>query len=241
MHLDRILKEYGLKEKQAKVYLACLELGSGSVLDISRKAQVPRSTCEVTLKNLHQQGWVYSFKKKSIIHFGAEDPHRIIHLAKQKAELLSQSLPQFIAAYGENKTQPTTRFYQGKEGMRLILEEILKEAQELCCFASADDLFQTLNASFPEFAARRAAHKIPLRVILKDSPLARKRLQTGPRELRQVRLLTNADEFHGLIYRWKNKVALFSFGKDLEAAVIESPAICTMQKVLFQSLWDKLK
>ena len=37
MKLEQTLKDYGLKEKQIKVYLACLQLGTGPVVKIAQK------------------------------------------------------------------------------------------------------------------------------------------------------------------------------------------------------------
>ena len=52
MRLEQTLKDYGLKEKQIKVYLACLQLGTGSVVKIAQKAGMPRSTVYEILESL---------------------------------------------------------------------------------------------------------------------------------------------------------------------------------------------
>ena len=44
MTLDKELQKIGLSEKEAKVYLAALELGQASVQNIARKAEVNRAT-----------------------------------------------------------------------------------------------------------------------------------------------------------------------------------------------------
>lgn len=43
MDIIASLRQFGLNEKQAKVYLACLELGSASVQKIAKKAGVERT------------------------------------------------------------------------------------------------------------------------------------------------------------------------------------------------------
>lgn len=221
--------------------MACLELGSASVMQISRKAALPRSTCEVILDKLQDEGWVSSFRKKRIRHFSAEDPHKIIQLAKEKVRGLERALPEFMASYGHARVRPTVRFYQGKDGMRLILEEVLAEADELLGFSSATDLFDTLSEYFPEFVKRRVERKIPAKVLLRDSPKARERQRLGPQQLREVRIIPEGYEYHAMMYVWKNKIAMFSFEKDLVGLVIESEELAKLQRAMFYLIWHGLR
>lgn len=244
MNLEKILQEFGLKEKHARVYLACLELGSASVLQISRKADIPRSTCEVVLGALQQKGFVSSFRKKRAKHFSAEDPRSVVAAAKDKAARLERALPQFLNVYGQSKTAPTVRFYPGKQGMRTVLEEILTEARfeatELLSFSSVDDLFDLLGEDFQEFVKKRVARKLPSRVILRDSEKARERLRLARQELRQVRFIPSAYEHHGLVFTWGRKVAMCSLQKEFNVLVIESDVLARTVRMLFESLWDHL-
>ncbi len=238
MNLSKILQSYGLSEKQAKVYLACLELGSASVVKISAKAGLPRSTVYEILEHLSHEGFVSTFNKKKIKYFSAEDPAQIVRLAESKVNILRDVLPQLNAIAGQFRKRPTVRFYQGKDEMKLILEEILDEADILLAFGSADDLFRELE-SFHKFVEKRIKNKIPLRVILEESELAKKRQALGQKHLRQVKIVPSVYSFHGVKYIWKNKVAMFSFTGDLVCVVIESKELIDMEKAMFNHLWDR--
>jgi len=241
MDLEKTLKNYGLTEKQAKIYLACLELGSAPVQKISQKAGLPRSTCYEVLEFLKQQSLVSVFSKKKTKYFSAVDPKGVIGLAKEKVSLLEQALPEFEAVYGQAKNRPTVRFYQGPAGMRIILEEILAEAKELMAFNHAEDLFVVLGDCWSEFVEKRMAKKIPVRVILRDTAKGRERQRLGLKELRDVRLISADYEFHGMIFIWEKKFAMFSFKKDLVALVIESEELSKVQKAMFDNLWQRLE
>ncbi|TSC76638.1 MAG: transcriptional regulator TrmB [Parcubacteria group bacterium Gr01-1014_31] len=240
MNLEQTLKDFGLTEKQAKVYLACLELGSASVQKISRKSGLPRSTCYELLERLCQQGFASTYKKKNIQYYGAEDPQKVIVLAKDKVELLEQAFPELRALYGAAKHRPTVRFYQGTLGMKLILEEILAEAREVRSFGAAEDLFTTLDKIFPEFVKKRVQKKISVQVILRESPKARERQQLGPQHLRVVKIIPESYRYHGNIFIWGNKIAMFSFRKDLVALVVESDELTQVQTAMFDALWNTL-
>ena len=239
-NLERTLIDYGLRPKQAKVYLATLQVGSGPILKIAQQAGLARSTTELVLESLLDRGLVSSFKKKRVRYFSADDPHTIISSLKEKTAIIERALPKFMAVYGSTKSRPAVRFYEGKAGMQIILQEILDEAKSLFSFGSAEDLFSTLE-SFPEFVKKRLELKIPIKVILRDSPKARERQVLGPQQLREVRLVSPDYDYHGMFYIWNDKIAMFSFGDDLTALIIESAELAQMQKAAFQVMWDSLE
>lgn len=241
MNLEKILKNYGLTEKQAKVYLACLELGSASVQKISQKINLARSTCYEVLDSLRQQNLISTYQKKKTKYFSAEDPDKIITMAKEKVEMLAKALPYLEAAYGKAKTRPSVRFYQGEQGMKLILDEVVKEARELLSFGSVDDLWETLGNDWHKFVKKRMKQKIPARVILRESKKARERQKLGPHELREVRIIPANYEHHGTIFVWKNKIAMFSFKTEHMALVIESEILAQSQRTMFNIIWDSLE
>ncbi|MES2216133.1 MAG: helix-turn-helix domain-containing protein [Patescibacteria group bacterium] len=210
MTLEQVLKEQGLRERHIKVYLACLELGSGSIQTISRKAGVPRSTGSIVLEALRQKGFVSAYKKKTIIHYNVEDPKKILAQIKQKAKIFEESLPEFSAFYGKNKILPNARLYEGKEGMKLVLNEVLSDRTDICTFTSASDLFKLLGEDFRNYIKKRVELGIRTRVIAPDSPDARDQLRTGVQELRDVRIIPNTFEHSTHIWVWGHKIAMLS-------------------------------
>lgn len=59
------LKNLGLNEKEARVYLAALELGEASVQEIAQKSGVKRVTAHVAIEKLKTEGLLYEEKKAS--------------------------------------------------------------------------------------------------------------------------------------------------------------------------------
>ena len=238
MKFENILQNYGLSRKEAKVYIACLELGSASVQKIARKSGLARSTVYEVLDDLNNQNFVNSFRRKHVKYYSPEDPAQVIKLAQVKVDAMRDVLPQLNAMYGQAKDRPTVRFYQGKDGMKIILEEILDEADELLSFSSAEDLFRELGDYFDKFVESRVKKKIPARVILNESKKAQERKRLGPQHLRQVKILPDTHLHQGQIFIWKNKIAMFSFTNDFTAIVIESKELYKVQKAMFEQLWE---
>lgn len=236
--LTKILEDTGLKERHAKIYLALLSLGSASIQKISLKSGFARSTCEAVLTSLQQNGFAASFRKKNIKYFSAEDPNNIIRMAEHKTDLLKQALPKFLNLYRAHDNLPAVRFYEGKTGMRTIMQEILNEAKEMICFGSADDLYKTLLTHIEDFIQERIKRKIPLRLILQDSPFAHKRKSLETKLLMQVKIVPNSLNCTSVMWIWNNKIAMFSLQKDIVALVIQSEELAKMHKAMFEIMWE---
>ncbi len=234
------LKAIGLTERQAKVYLACLESGTLSIQELSRKLQIARSSCEATLEQLHKKGFISVYKHKTVRRYSPEDPRNLARLEGEKNRLLQNTLPELLGSYLKNKTIPTVRMYPGKDGMNTVLEEILSEADALCGFGSVDDLYNMLGDTFPNFTKRRIQKKIPVKIVLKDTLKARQRQRLGSQELREVRLIRDVGDFTNLLFMWKSKIALFSFGNESIVVVLESKDLAIGQRAMFDFIWNTL-
>ncbi len=239
MNLEKTLEQSGLSVKEAKIYLATLELGSATVNAIAKKAEIPRPTCYDVLESLKFRGIASSYIKKKIRYYSVEEPKKIIELAQQRADTLKEALPQLEALYGIARERPQVRFFQGKEGMKQVFEEVLADKKDYLCFSSADDLFSALGDYYPEFVQKRTREKILARVILRDSPKARERQRLGQEELRVVKLIPPEFNYHGMMAIFGNKIALFSFVNDYIAVVIESKELTAIQRAMFEYIWQK--
>ncbi|MCF7865481.1 MAG: helix-turn-helix domain-containing protein [Candidatus Pacebacteria bacterium] len=234
------LIQYGLTERQAKVYMVCLEFGVASIQQISKRLQVARSSCEATLGQLQAKGFISVHKNKTVRKYSPEDPKHVLKSAEQKVKALSSSLPDLTGIFLKNRTIPSVRMYEGKNGLWSVLEEILSEAKILYGFGSADALFDTIGETFPEFRRQRIQKKILIKIILKDSVKARQRQEAGPSELRDVRIIKDTGNFASLMFMWNSKIASFSLGDEIVAVIIESKEIAEGQMAMFNFTWNGL-
>jgi HTH-type transcriptional regulator, sugar sensing transcriptional regulator len=241
MKLENALLSFGLNQNQARIYLACLELGTTSAYKISKKVELPRSTCYEALERLFKENLVSVVRKKSIRYYTAESPKTLIKKSQDKIDVIEKLLPEFNALFGEAKTLPNTRLYQGKGGMEIIINEWMNEAKEILTFGSADNFFEKLGDVWPKYLKKRLAKKIYARTIFGDTPKARERQRLGQEQLRSVRILPELNnEVAGIFVLWNDKIAMFSFKKEMVGLVIESAILAKTFKVIFEALWNRL-
>ena len=100
------LKNIGLSDNEAKVYLAMLELGPSSVVDIARKAEINRPTAYVQIEFLKKRGLVSTQTKGKKQLYIAESPEHLgglldsqLHEISINKETLSGLLPNLLNLY----------------------------------------------------------------------------------------------------------------------------------------------
>ncbi|OGY83738.1 MAG: hypothetical protein A3F54_05150 [Candidatus Kerfeldbacteria bacterium RIFCSPHIGHO2_12_FULL_48_17] len=133
--LSKALVQLGLSEKEALVYLAALELGQTSVQKISEKAGINRATTYFVMESLMNLGLASTVEKGKKTLFAAEPPEHLVNLLKkQEAEIVQKAknfegvLPELKSLFNLEMSKPKVRFYEGKESLRVLREDLLETA-----------------------------------------------------------------------------------------------------------------
>lgn len=237
----RELEELGLTPKEAKVYVACFEVGEASAQRIGLKCGLPKSTVADVLQVLNKKGLVSITVKKSRRIFSVSDVSVFQEKMKRQKEAFEKIHPELYALFNSRRQKPRIRLYESKDGMGAIINEVLSEAKDMIGFGSNDFIFKKMTEYFPDFPQRRAKKGIPIKLILRDTALARERKQNGKDQLRDVKLIKTELSFQSQTWIWNNKIALFGLGDDILVLVIENVEFATMFKEFFNILWLNLK
>lgn len=114
----------GLKEKEADAYLSLLELGPASIVDLSKKSGVKRTTVYEVLKPLLDGGLVsetvFGRRKKYV----AEPPEKFFEFKKRELDTLRSLLPTLEALRNVSIEKPALQFFQGKEAIQKVFEDM---------------------------------------------------------------------------------------------------------------------
>src|SRR3989338_5448141 len=84
--LVKQLIEFGLSEKEAKIYLALLELEVATVTEVAETAGINRSSTYVVMEALKKKGLVSTSEDKKIQTYSAVSPEMLLEDAKNKAK-----------------------------------------------------------------------------------------------------------------------------------------------------------
>ena len=174
----------GLPENEARIYLATLELGTGSVWDISHVSGVKRPTCYVILEKLASQAIAYrsSDIKKTV--YSVVSPKELIATFEQRKITAAAKLSELEAVASKTAYKPAIRLYEGAEGMQKVYDLSITGTDEvlICGTAQVFDVFPEYFASFTE---RRVKANIPLRFLAAD--VARNHTLSSESDLKSLR------------------------------------------------------
>ena len=121
----RGLEAYGLDEKEVRVYLAGLEIGTASVLELSRRTTLPRTTLYPILERLEHHGIFKVGKQKNTKVYIAESPETLKRQFDERAVIFSQTLPALETISGSLHAGRGVTFYEGSDGFKRVWKAII--------------------------------------------------------------------------------------------------------------------
>ncbi len=247
LEFHNLLIRCGLDEKDAKVYLALLIAGPSPVRKIAIAVAINRGTTHTILRSLIDRGLVSYYHKQKRQYFVAENPEKILTLLQdtlgdmQKTHQdLQAQLPSLHALRGDLQTKTAVRSYEGKHGIRLILEEVLDtvsaQGEKLYRVYSSVEIRDSLYHSFPSFTQERIRRALFVKVIAIGAG--------GEYQDLSARRWLPADEgtpTYRLIYAG-NVVTISQSprGDELRAFLIQDEAIYRTEVIIFDQLWGAL-
>lgn len=238
-NIANILENLGLNEKQTKVYLACLELGSASVAELSEKSGVKRTSIYNFLEELIQKGLLSELHQGDNILLIAEDPKVLVEKAKHQLQNIQTALPELLGMFNRPGNKPKVHFYQGIAGLKKVYEETLKSQEPIYAFTDYEKLMPLMEEWMWNYAAERARRGIAFTAIAKEGGWARKALARSKEHKRQLKIIKDVN-FDTEINIYENKVAILSFQRPYSGVIIEDAAISQTLKSIWRMLWDRL-
>lgn len=240
MNITTALEKQGLKPHQIKVYLTILELGRATTIEVAKKTGIKRTTTYDLIEDLIRLGYVAEARKGKRRLFIAEDPSLLAGKLEQKLTDIKSVIPTLLAINSKAVPKPTVRFYDGVEGARKIMEELLtmKDKEQLY-WSSVSDLVDFFGHRYMQsWVKRRIKRGIWSRALLsKKSKVPDIYLQSDAQHLREIRHLPQGFLLDGVLCIFDNKVAYISSRQESFGFVIESEEFSKVIKLIFQSMW----
>ncbi len=247
MSLENDLQRFGLEEKEAKVYLAALELGETNIQKLTQKSGIKRSTVYEMIKKLSTSGLITESIKGKRKAYLASEPEKLKHNIKEKEQLLSQMLPELRSLNNASATKPKITYYEGRDGLRNIyitaLEAKYKKADWISPISTVTE---TVGKDFLEkYVETKKKMGYWIRSIHILSRGVETYKYTDPKTyeetLRKVRFAPKEIDIPDAIGIWDNKVAVLSSRKEGFGLIIESEDYTKTMRVFYELLWNASK
>ena len=237
------LKQIGLNEKQAKIYLACLELGEASIGSIAKKANLKRTTIYDLIADLLNEGYI----KQTILgkknRFIAAEPEELKIILKKKEALLGQVLPQLNLINNVTKTKPKIWFYNGIDGLKKVYADTLNYQGEILAIGGEAVISEISLEWILDYVKKRVKKGIPVRAIVAKTSLLEKHfLSEDKKQLRTSKIIDSKKfPFPIEINIYGNKRVFFVSADEEMGLIIEGVGIHKAMKSFFELAWKNLK
>jgi len=236
------LKQIGLEEKQAKIYLACLELGETSIKEIAKKSGIKRTSIYDIINEMVDSGLINITTRANKKKFVASEPEELKTIIKKREILLDQIMPQLGSINNSGLIKPKVWFYEGAGGLKKVYDDTLEHKDSVIYQWASSDMFDAIESDWIfDYVKRRVKAKIKALCIATDTPEIRDFKSKDVAQLREIRIVSKElFPFEIELDIYGNRVAMIS-GKDKIGIIIESKSIASTLKMIFKLCWANVK
>jgi sugar-specific transcriptional regulator TrmB len=173
----------------------------------------------------------YSLKGKTT-YYHASEPARLRDFILEKEKSLQEVLPALSSIYRSYPAKPSVQIYEGNEGIKTVLSDIVNEGKELLGFGVTNRIFQLFPDTAKRYMRERKKKKIYSRQLCAEGS------KTISSALTTYR--TTPKEFSGpaatYIYGDRVVIMLWSTGIPI-AVMIKSKDAAHAYKNYFEFVW----
>lgn len=242
--LLEILKDIGLDEAEAQVYLTSLSLGPTTVLKIARGSNIKRTTVYGVIESLQNKGLMRIDLKGLKQLYIAENPEKLEIILDNRKREFSSKLPDFMALYKLEGGESSIKYYTGLKAMKRVylstLEDI-RHGDEYLVVTNQKKWFE-LDPDFwmKEYIEERAKLPCKTRLISQDSDLAREHQKFQRNYNEEFKIFDSSVSLSIDMVLVPNKLIIVDLLPPLTTLVIENRNIIELQKQMFEIIWAKL-
>jgi len=226
------LREAGMTENEAKIYIALLRLGPSNAGLISKRSGLHRRVVYDTISLLSAKGLVGYILKNNVRLFSASDPKRVLQMIKEKEEHVNEIMEEMEELFVQTKEKEETNFYKGKNGLKTVMEDQINTGKEILVIGASPLAYEILQFYFKWFDKRRVEKRIKAKMIFNRSKKDLKIPYSEIRYMPQKYSSPLAVNIYG------DKVALILWSKlNPLAVVIRDKEISDGYRKYFEMMW----
>lgn len=254
--IEQILKDLGLSDNEAKVFLGSVKAGLAPVSQVAHEAGIARTYVYELAEELKKKGLLAEIEEGKIKKVRALDYGGLLSYVERRQrdmQTLEKDLKkvegEFLALRTGLPQKTKVRFFEGVEGIKSINSEIQKDLQKLENPYQFYVVFSVdrMEAVLPGWTEEnRHIYFEPLMkkfCIISDTSLLQKFLEKSKEQKNLFNKICPKEqgEFPTDTLCWQNKIAYLDMKGHPSGIIIESDAIVQTFVMWFKQMWQGLK
>jgi hypothetical protein len=164
-------------------------------------------------------------------YYEATNPGKLLQVQEEARAELEKIIPDLITIYSSSKSKQETLFFRGKEGVKAIFEDQIKEGKEILILADSNYAHELLKYYLPQYEMKRKKHKISMKIIYEEGE-RHKRIP-----LAKIRYLPKDFRSPVSINIYADKVAIIIWKAPM-AVLIREKEVADSFRSYFNTLWE---
>jgi sugar-specific transcriptional regulator TrmB len=240
-NINNALITLGLTDKEASIYIALLEIGEATVMQIARQTKLKRPNIYVLLDSLREKELVLKIPHAKKAIFIAKNPNQFFRSSLTKVQMAYASLSE-IEAIQKKDNKISVKYYEGEHGVEEALfyrAEELKRTEIVGFFAKAEKISPNLLEISHRWRETMNRYDVTLRGFAPKHETLKEFRKTDE-ELDQIfkSIPHNAYSSNCSIDATKLFVRIVLFDIN-QAIIIENLEIVKTVKQIFEARWNE--
>ncbi len=246
--LTGALSALRLSPNAIRFYLASYTTGRSTIGKVALLAKLDRSSAYLAAQQLIDIGILAQDFKKARRIVWAESPKTVqrvlrtqIRGLQRQHQHIESALPELLAHYSEREHKPVLQFFEGREGLGRISEDVIAHAgAEILLFSNQTSERKVFSGDdHQSFIRDRRNSNIHIRVLAPDTAEARTLQKSDAKMLRETRLIPGPVPFTSETYIYGDRVAMLSFDREIIGFIVRSPEFSRQHRWMFEELWER--
>lgn len=243
MDILEALKNLGLSEKEAKVYVALLQTGRTSAYVVALRSDLKKPTAYVILDELVEKGLVLKIPRAKKKMYEAKSPEEVFALAEERFNIAKTVLPELKSITKKQKGKAQTLYFEGLSGVDQALRYRMKEMKNkefIGFYAAAVGTDGKLMSIINKYLEDISRNKTTLRGIVPDHPLLKEFREKDKEYGREFKTVPYEDYSSNISIDVGDTFVRIVSNPDMQATIIESAEVSKTMRQIFDMTWKKL-
>lgn len=238
-----VLKKIGLTDSEIEIYLDLVKHGDSLASEIANRIKISRTYVYDAIQNLIDKSLIVYVIKNNRRYFKALEAEKLLEyideqttqLQKQKEEV-NKLVKELKAFQKPVKEKPIVEVFEGKEGLKTILNDIVNEGKDIIGWGATDRIRKYLPDWFLERYIKEKAKK---KLITRQLYVSGEGTLKGPGYI--FKKLPKEFSSPVTFGAYSNKIVIFFWSETPIVIRIRNKEIADSFRKHFEFLWKRIK